>query len=143
MEWGGDAVSAERHFVSKGSPARPCVSVLDRSCISPESDRDPQGWAENSVAAGLPLREKVQFSLNSTHFHEHCGILGLFRQKGDFRAKAPFGAPSLRVGVNQWNIDGFGDYFPPWAVLGSKSNHFTKNHLFSWKLMKFTKKEPS
>ena len=130
----GTQSSAERHFVSKGSPARPCVSVLDRSCRSPLCVRDAQGWAENSVARKLPFREKVPFSLNSTHFHENGGISpfwGFFAKRVSFREKAPFGAPSLEVCLDQWNIDGFGSHFAPRAVLGPKSTHFTKTHPFS------------
>ena len=130
----GTQSSAERHFVSKGSPARPCVSVLDRSCISPTYVRNAQARAENSVAAGLPFREKVPISLNSTHFHENCGISpfwGFFAKSATLRAKAPLGAPSREVALNLRNIDGFGFHFPPKALLGPKSSHFTENHPFS------------
>ena len=130
----GTQSSAERHFVSKGSPARPCVSVLDRSCISSFYVRNAQARAENSVAAGLPFREKVPFSLNSTHFHENGGISpfwGFFAKSATLRAKAPFGAPSREVALNLRNIDGFGSHFPPKALLGPKSSHCTEKHQFS------------
>ena len=133
-EGGGTQSSAERRFVSKGSPARPCVSVLDRSCILPTYVRNAQARAENSVAAGLPFREKVPFSLNSIKFHENGGIspfLVFFAKSATWRAKAPFGAPSLQIACNQWNIYGFGSHFPPKALLGSKSSHFLNNHIFS------------
>ena len=119
----GTQSSAERHFVSKGSPARPCVSVLDRSCRSPVSVRNAQGWAENSVSGGLPFRENCDFrkktyiSMKSWIFT----ILGVSAKGVTLRAKAIFGAPSLKVALNQRNIDGFGDHFPPRAVLGSNS----------------------
>ena len=95
----GTQSSAERHFVSKGSPARPCVSVLDRSCRSPVSVRNAQGWAENSVARKLPFRGKVRFSLNSTHFHENGGVSpcwGFFAKKGDFSRKSAIWRPLAR-----------------------------------------------
>ena len=83
---------------------------------------------------GAPFSRKVLFSLNSIKFHGNCGIppfWGLFAKSATWRAKAPFGAPSLQVACSQWNIDGFGSHFPPKSLLGRKSSHFTKNHTFS------------
>ena len=112
------------------------MSVLDRSCISAVCVRAAQARAENSVAAGLPFREKVQFSLNSTHFHENGGIplfWAFSRKSVTFRAKAPLGAPSREEALNLRNIDGFGSHFPPKALLVPKApispkiTHFHEN----------------
>ena len=102
----------------------PCLSLRMSVSLS-RSD-----WGRR----GHPFREKVQFSLNSTHFHENGGISpfwGFFAKRATWRAKAPFGAPSREVACSQWNIDGFGSHFPPKALLELKSSNLTRNHPFS------------
>ena len=121
-------------FPTRSQPG-PCLS-LRMSVRALRSD-----WGRR----GHPFREKVPFSLNSTHFHENGGISpfwGFFAKSATLRAKAPFGAPSREVALNLRNIDGSGSHFPPKALLGPKSSHFTKNHQFSRKGVIFTKMEP-
>ena len=59
MGRGATQSSAERHFVSEGSRARPRVSVLEPSCILAVCVRDAQALPQNLVISDDPRNAKI------------------------------------------------------------------------------------